>query len=268
MSAVFRVVENGAVQCFQTEHNLELLDAARLLRDYLEQWRSLNTKAFAEMFPAWEQISAEEFHRLVAVRMENTGEVAGAFDLDFDKREFGAVSIMDGWSVFSMADVCAAADKVFGEECMDREDQWSRLLDGLDGKEMTSPSKLTARNVSFAEEITEIDGRLNFYLQTDSDVDAVLGTHVCTAENDDWLNVYANYDMAADEVCDELEVDLHWADGREESVPYTLNAAEKEVLLLKMDEYCQEQTGQSLEDYSAHLLAEDQEPEMPSEPTM
>ena len=29
MSAAFRVVENGAGQCFQTEHNLELLDAAR-----------------------------------------------------------------------------------------------------------------------------------------------------------------------------------------------------------------------------------------------
>ena len=29
MSAVFRVMENGAGQCFQTEHNLELLDAAR-----------------------------------------------------------------------------------------------------------------------------------------------------------------------------------------------------------------------------------------------
>lgn len=29
MSDVFRVVENGAEQYFKTEHNLELLDAAR-----------------------------------------------------------------------------------------------------------------------------------------------------------------------------------------------------------------------------------------------
>ena len=151
MSAVFRVVENGTEQHFQTEHDLELLDAARLLRDYLEQWRPLNTKAFAEIFPAWEQISAEEFHRLVAVRMENTGEVAGAFDLNFDKREFGAVSITDGWSVFSMADVCAAADKVFGEECMDREDQWSRLLDGLDGKEITWVESLSGSLLLYDE---------------------------------------------------------------------------------------------------------------------
>ena len=137
MSAVFRVVENGTEQCFQTEHNLELLDAARLLRDYLEHWRPLNTKTFAEMFPAWEQISTEEFHRLAAVRMENTGEVAGAFDLDFDKREFSAVNIMDGWKTFAMGDVCAAASCAFREEGVGREEQWSRLLDGLDGKEIT-----------------------------------------------------------------------------------------------------------------------------------
>ena len=151
MSTVFRVVENGAVQCFQTEHNLELLDAARLLRDYLEQWRSLNTKAFAEMFPAWEQISTEEFHRLVAVRMENTGEVAGAFDLNFDKREFGAVSITDGWSVFSMADVCAAADAAFREQGVNRDEQWSRLLDGLDGKEITWVESLSGSLLLYDE---------------------------------------------------------------------------------------------------------------------
>ena len=58
----------------------------------------------------------------------------------------------------------------------------------------------------------------------------------------DWLNAYANYDMAAGEVCDELEVDLQRADGGEEAVPYTPNAAEKEVMLLKMAEYCQRQT--------------------------
>ena len=33
MSAVFRVIEDGAEKCFQTGHNLEMLDAARLLRD-------------------------------------------------------------------------------------------------------------------------------------------------------------------------------------------------------------------------------------------
>ena len=97
-------------------------------------------------------------------------------------------------------------------------------------------------------------------------MDAVFGTHVCTGENDDTLNVYANYDMTSGQVCDELEVDLHWADGREESVEYRLNAVEKAVLLRKMDTYCQEQTGQTLKDYSAQLLAE--EMATPTQPTM
>lgn len=63
-----------------------------------------------------------------------------------------------------------------------------------------------------------------------------------------------------------MEIDLHRADGREESLSYTLNAAEKEVLLRKMDAYCQEQTGQTLKDYSAQLMAEEMEP--PTQPTM
>ena len=72
--------------------------------------------------------------------------------------------------------------------------------------------------------------------------------------------------MAAGQVCDELEVDLHRAEGREEAVPYTLNAAEKAVLLRKMDEYCQRQTGMALKDYSAQLMAEDLEPDQHQEP--
>ena len=117
-----------------------------------------------------------------------------------------------------------------------------------------------------ADEICEIDGKLSFYLETSFDVDAVFGTHICAAENDDTLNIYADYDMAAGEVCDMLEVDLHRVDGPNESTGYYLNAVEKAVLLQKMDEYCQQQTGQSLADYSAQLMAEDME--LPAGPVM
>lgn len=102
-----------------------------------------------------------------------------------------------------------------------------------------------------------MDGhRLNFYVETSFDVDAVFGTHVCTAKNDDSLNVYADYDMASGQVCDMLEVDLHRADGRVESLEYCLNSVEKGTLLRKMDAYCRQQTGQSLKDYSTQRLAE------------
>ena len=97
-------------------------------------------------------------------------------------------------------------------------------------------------------------------------MDAVFGTHICTAENDDTLDVYADYDMRTGQVCDMLEVDLHRADGKEESLEYRLDAVEKAVLLWKMDEHCQQQTGQTLEQYSAQLMAEDMTP--PAGPAM
>ena len=117
-----------------------------------------------------------------------------------------------------------------------------------------------------AEDISEVDGLLNFYLETSFDVDAVFGTQVCTAENGDWLNVYANYDMNSGQVCDELEIALHRGDGSETALSYHLNAAAKEVLLRKMEDYCQEQTGMGLAEYSAQIMAE--APEPPTGPAM
>lgn len=131
--------------------------------------------------------------------------------------------------------------------------------DARQSRDTASAGRLSAGQITFADEISEIDGKLNFYIDTGFDVDAVFGTHVCTGENDDCLNVYADYDMAAGQVCGELEVDLHRADGREESVPYTLNAVEKAMLLGKMEAYCLEQTGMTLKDYSAQLMAESAE---------
>ena len=95
-------------------------------------------------------------------------------------------------------------------------------------------------------------------------MDAAFGTFVCTDENDDWLNVYANYDIERDTVCDTLELNLCKADGTEESRHYSLNAAEKEVLLRKMEEFCQQQTGMSLHDYGQQLYEEPEQqgPEM------
>ena len=140
----------------------------------------------------------------------------------------------------------------------------ARFTEKLAGKETASAGHLSAKNFSFADEITADDGRLNFYLENSFDVDRVFGTR--TAKGDDWLNVYASYDMAAGQVCDMLEVDLHRADGREESLEYRLDDVEKSALLQKMDAYCQQQTRQSLKEYSAQCMAEDMAP--PAGPVM
>ena len=139
-------------------------------------------------------------------------------------------------------------------------------MEKLADREIPSAGHLSSENIVFSDGLIADNGQLNFYMETIFDVDKVFGTRVRPGESDDSLNIYANYDCAAGQVCDELEVDLHWADGREEAVEYRLNAVEKAVLLRKMDAYCQEQTGQTLTDYSAQLLDEGVSP--PSGPSM
>ena len=130
----------------------------------------------------------------------------------------------------------------------------------MDSKKGIPSGRLAACVISFSEEIMELDdGKLNFYINTDFNVDSVFGTNVCTTENDDWLNVYANYDMATGEVCDTLDISLHRGDGGEEELSYPINSAEKEMLIQKMDEYSMEQTGMGLKEYVAHCMADTQQ---------
>ena len=93
--AVFHVRENGREEYFRLSENFELLQAARTLRKYLRQEPGGDAVSFSELFPKREAITFEEFDQMVLVRMENTGKVTGAFELDFDKREFSAVNIME-----------------------------------------------------------------------------------------------------------------------------------------------------------------------------
>ena len=74
---------------------------------------------------------------------------------------------------------------------------------------------------------------LNFYVDADFDVDAAFGTFVLTDKNDDWLNIYTNYDIAEDRPCDTLEMTLCKGDGAEESWSYPLNAAEQEEMCIR-----------------------------------
>lgn len=187
--AIFRIRESGQDRCLQVERPLEFLDAARLLRSYLRGERGASS--FEQMLHQAEEITPEAFEDMVLVRMENTGKVTGTFELDFDKREFSAVNVMDGWQTFAMGDVSKAVYQADRKAHLDSDQRWVRFLDALDGRQITSAGHLSAREVRMAEEISEVDGLLNFYLETSFDVDAVFGTQVCTAENGDWLNVYA-----------------------------------------------------------------------------
>ena len=119
---------------------------------------------------------------------------------------------------------------------------------------------VNSSTVSFTDEHSECDGRLLFYVPVAFDPDAVFGTHVATAENNDWLNVYAAYDLDTGQPCPALDVTLVCGDGNEFSFRYPLTEPEQAALLEKMDACCLEQAGMALADYRARYLAEAQQP--------
>ena len=264
--AAYHVTEHGQEWYFKTSPGEELLVACKKLRGYVTAEKGTAPDKFIGMFFGGQPITVEEYNALTALRMENTGKVRGVFDLNFDKREFSAVHIMDGWWTWAMRDVSAAVYHATRSQFASSDDKWRKLLDHLSGKEITSAGHLSARNFSFGDEIMmEEYGKLNFYMDADFDVDAAFGTFVLTDKNDDWLNIYANYDIAEDRLCDMLELTLCKGDGSEESWSYQLNAAEQDVLLRKMEEYCQQQTGVSLHDYAQQFR---EEPEQRQGPVM
>ena len=205
--AAYRVTESGQTWCFTTSPGEELLVACKKLRGYVTAEKGTAPDKFIGMFFGGQPITAKEFDALTAVRMENTGKVRGVFDVNFDKREFSAVHTMDGWRTWAMRDVSPSVYHATRSRFASADEQLSKLLELLDGMEITSAGHLSAQNFSFSDEIMmEEDGKLNFYVDADFDVDAAFGTFVLTDKNDDWLNIYANYDIAEDRPCDTLEL--------------------------------------------------------------
>ena len=193
--------------------------------------------------------------------MESTGEVSGVYELDFDARTFSALNIMDGWKAYAMDDIAAAAEAAFQEAEISEDDRWRIFLDRLDGQELTTPSRLTARNFYFEDSIEAMDDRtLNFYIVPCFNVDEVFGTFVETDENDHALNIYANYDMQRQQVCDTLEITLYGSGIDDQSLTYHLNAAEKEVLREKIEAYCMQREHMPLNQLCQELLQEQDVP--------
>lgn len=272
--AAFQIKEDGQEVLCQVERRLEFLDAARLLRSYLRQERGAS--AFTQMLHQAEPITQDRYDELVQLRMDNTGKVAGAFELDFDSQRMSALNIMDGWQTFRMADVSTAAYHATRKQGDSEEQRWSKFLDHLDGKALayeptdlsaeflTGSRRLRPEDILFGDEITQNGHLLEFCMEVHFNADAVFGTKVCTTENDDWINVYANYDMERGRVCDTLEVYLVRGDDSEQDCKYQLSPEEQAALLPKMEAYCLEQLGISLDAARAQYLCH-QPPQMPGQ---
>lgn len=262
----FQVTEHGETHFYEADRGLEFLDAARLLRMYLHGERGAS--AFVQMVWNASEISGEKFDELAKLRLENTGKVAGVFRMDFDRQQMEALHIMDGWKAYPMKEVSSAIYFAERKQGLDKDQRWERFLSRLEGKEVTLLSEdtpipylrgsrpLRPEDISFAEEIIQNDLLLNFYVGVSFDPDTILGTHVCTADNDDFLNIYANFDCEGNCVCDELEVYLERANGDEEAYRYRLPDGMTEVLREKMDQYCRSTTGQTLEELRQEAMNE------------
>lgn len=187
--SIYRVKERGKESCFQLENTpASLLNTAYDIRRYLRQEPGWKADSYADLFPKWEPITAEKFDQMAELHMENPRKVTDVFDLDFDKQEFSAADPQEGWQTYSMKDKSTAAYYAFRSGNASYKQRCERLMNNLRGKEITSAGHLSLREISLADEICEMDGqRLNFYIETSFDVDAVFGTHICTAENDDTL---------------------------------------------------------------------------------
>lgn len=253
----FRLRQDGADEFFEADHGETFLDVAKFLRSYLWKQKTSAADALKNFLCDLKPITAGQYDQRTALRMENPQKVAGVFDLDFDRQTVSVVDPADGWRTYGMKDVSAAVYYAYRKNYLDPEQYKAQFAEKLAGWQISSAGHLSTQEISFADEISEMDNLLNFYMETNFDVDAVFGTHVCTSENNDWLNVYANYDMVTGRVCDVLEIAFHRGNGGEESLTYSLNAVESTVLLRKMDAYCQQQTGQTLEEYSAQLMTEE-----------
>ena len=140
--AVYHVIEHGEEQYCRTSQPDELLTAANRLRLYLRKEPASWPARFSNLLPTRQEIPREVYDSLIDQRLENTGTVSGVFEIDLDHGIFSAVQIFDGWKSYRVRDVCAAACRAFRKRDLTKEQRWKRLLDRLDGRELTPDTKL------------------------------------------------------------------------------------------------------------------------------
>jgi len=133
--AVFHVTECGEQSCFLVDEPIEFAGAARSMRTYV---RSDDSAAgFRNYYAAARDIAPEEFRQYVSERMENTGRVVGAFDIDFDRGEFSALNMRDGWHTYTIRDVSTASYHADRKSLLPSVERTARLLEYLSGRELS-----------------------------------------------------------------------------------------------------------------------------------
>ena len=136
--AVFHIREGGTEEWFSVEGGLEFLHAANHLRNYFHRRGANQGRTFSERFFQRAPLSQQEYASCVSERLENTGRVTGAFEIDLDRGNCSALSIMDGWKAYPIKDVCAAAFQAYRKGHATEQERWQKFLDRLDRRELTA----------------------------------------------------------------------------------------------------------------------------------
>lgn len=138
--AAYHITGGGEDLYFKTSKADTLLVAAKRLRTYLTAEDNPLPVSFAAVFKDHAEITQAEYDQLLDQRLQNTGKVSGVFEIDFDRDTFSAANAMDGWHTYRIHDVSVAAYHAYRKQNISTDQRWDRLLDKLDGKELTPNS--------------------------------------------------------------------------------------------------------------------------------
>lgn len=131
--AVFRIRERGERRCCLVDEPIDFVSAARSLRCYT---RSESSAGFHKYYAAAQEITPAQFGQYASERMEDTGRVVGAFDVDFDGGTIAALDVRDGWHLYKIRDVSTASYHADRRNFESASERMNRLLDYLDGREL------------------------------------------------------------------------------------------------------------------------------------
>lgn len=263
--SIARITENGESRCLLLERGEIMFQTALRLRRYLRGELHSPAQFYGDATP----ITQEEMERHTAEMLRGSPRVVGVYDIDLDAGEVYSLDSGKGWRGYQIKDVSTAVYFATKRESDDWIAKRSRFNQRLAEKELPNAvhpifiraeESLPTELICFEEEVSQVDHLLNFYIPLYFNPDQVFGLDVETDENSNYLNLYANYDMERGRVCDTLEVYLVRGDGSELECAYRLTPEEQEALHSKMDSYCMEQRGLSLEAAREQYLAEEQSP--------
>lgn len=111
---------------------------------------------------------------------------------------------------------------------------------------MENKLRLQWEDISFDNEISEIDGKLVFYVPVTLNLLRVLGLEYGILGSNPSVNVYATYDLQTKQIQDNLSVIVIHTDRKDEERYHPLTPRERDMFLRKMNQYCVDQTGKDL----------------------